>query len=116
MALGFLGGKRRTIDNLNVGSINSGDDLRDSRHAVAGHARASGQRPRPPARCDRRRRTGKLKALLVQPLFGAAIAVLVHVGVAYAHVAILILALPGGFFGELFGIPYNAESHSRGRR
>jgi predicted permease len=90
MALGFLGGKRRTIDNLNVGSINSGDDLRDKPIVLV--------------------------ALLVQPLFGAAIAVLVHVPVAYAHVAILILALPGGFFGVLFGLPYNARSHSRGRR
>lgn len=51
-----------------------------------------------------------LVALLVQPLFGAAITVVVHVPVAYAHVAILILAIPGGFFGVLFGIPYNARS------
>jgi hypothetical protein len=36
--------------------------------------------------------------------------VLVHVPVAYAYVAILILAIPGGFFGVLFGIPYNARS------
>jgi hypothetical protein len=57
-----------------------------------------------------------LVALLVQPLFGAAITVVVHVPVAYAHVAILIFAIPGGFFGVCSASRTTRDRRSRARR
>jgi predicted permease len=117
MALGFLAGKRRTIDNLNVGSINSlvmtfaipialFTTLAGTKRGVIGENASLGRSVRP-RRCGSR--FGH-RSCRWRRRFGAAIAVLVHVPVAYAHVAILILAIPGGFFGVLSGIPYNARS------
>lgn len=58
--------------------------------------------------------SGTLIKLVVQPLLGLVIIALVPMAHDTARAAILLLAVPAGFFGVLFGLRYGVESHEAG--
>jgi malonate transporter and related proteins len=57
---------------------------------------------------------GALLKNLAQPLFVAALIMLLPMHEDTARAAILLTALPSGFFGVLFGLRYGVQSHEAG--
>jgi malonate transporter and related proteins len=58
--------------------------------------------------------SGALLKNVAQPLFVAGLVVLLPTHKDTARAAILLTALPSGFFGALFGLRYGVESHEAG--
>jgi malonate transporter len=67
-----------------------------------------------PLLLDRNVISGALLKNVAQPLFVAGLILLVPMHKDTARAAILLTALPSGFFGVLFGLRYGVESHEAG--
>jgi malonate transporter len=67
-----------------------------------------------PLLLDRNVISGALLKNVAQPLFVAGLVVLLPMHTDTARAAILLTALPSGFFGVLFGLRYGVQSHEAG--
>jgi malonate transporter and related proteins len=67
-----------------------------------------------PFRLDRNVISGALLKNVAQPLFVAGLVMLLPMNKDTARAAILLTALPSGFFGVLFGLRYGVVSHEAG--
>jgi malonate transporter len=67
-----------------------------------------------PLLLDRNVISGALLKNVAQPLFVAGLIILLPMHKDTARAAILLTALPSGFFGVLFGLRYGVESHEAG--